>query len=167
MLLGSQTLGGAYSLARSTLGQVAVRIALQCSESDAHLILSEENAAARLLTRPGEAIYNDSNGLTEGNHPFQIAWLPDDRRDDFLAQVQEKTQETGYSESHPAIVFEGNVASDPQNNEDLVRTIGELPRRRPARTASRGRRSTCGWANRSRSASRPRSSSIGVPATIC
>ncbi|MCA9066523.1 MAG: hypothetical protein KDA96_25825, partial [Planctomycetaceae bacterium] len=50
VLLGSQTLGGAYSLARSTLGQVAVRIALQCSESDAHLILSEENSAARLLT---------------------------------------------------------------------------------------------------------------------
>ncbi|HSG69410.1 MAG TPA: FtsK/SpoIIIE domain-containing protein, partial [Planctomycetaceae bacterium] len=52
VLLGSQTLGGAYSLARSTLSQMAVRIALQCSESDAHLILSEENSAARLLTRP-------------------------------------------------------------------------------------------------------------------
>ena len=51
VLLGSQTLGGAYSLARSTIGQMAVRIALQCSESDAHLILSEENTAARLLTR--------------------------------------------------------------------------------------------------------------------
>src|SRR5208337_3476835 len=36
--LGSQTLGGAYSLARATLGQMAVRIALQCSEADAHLI---------------------------------------------------------------------------------------------------------------------------------
>ena len=33
VLLGSQTLGGAYSLARSTLGQVGVRIALQCSEA--------------------------------------------------------------------------------------------------------------------------------------
>ncbi len=50
VLLGSQTLGGAYSLARSTIGQMAVRIALQCSESDAHLILSEENSAARLLS---------------------------------------------------------------------------------------------------------------------
>ena len=99
VLLGSQTLGGAYSLARSTLGQVAVRIALQCSESDAHLILSEENAAARLLTRPGEAIYNDSNGLTVGNHPFQIAWLPDDRRDDYLAQVQEITAGDGLFQS--------------------------------------------------------------------
>jgi DNA segregation ATPase FtsK/SpoIIIE, S-DNA-T family len=122
VLLGSQTLGGAYSLARSTLGQVAVRIALQCSESDAHLILSEENSAARLLTRPGEAIYNDSNGLLEGNHPFQIAWLPDDRRDDFLAQIQEMTQATGYV-PNPAIIFEGNVASDPQNNEELVKTL--------------------------------------------
>ena len=66
VLLGSQTLGGAYSLARSTIGQMAVRIALQCSEADAHLILSEDNTAARLLTRPGEAIYNDANGLLRG-----------------------------------------------------------------------------------------------------
>ena len=31
VILGSQTLAGAYSLARSTIGQMAVRIALQCS----------------------------------------------------------------------------------------------------------------------------------------
>ena len=42
VVLGSQTLGGAYSLPRSTLGQIAIRVALQCSEADAHLILSEE-----------------------------------------------------------------------------------------------------------------------------
>ena len=35
VILGSQSLGGAYSLARSTIGQMAVRIALQCSEADA------------------------------------------------------------------------------------------------------------------------------------
>jgi DNA segregation ATPase FtsK/SpoIIIE-like protein len=72
VVLGSQTLGGAYSLARSTLGQMAVRVALQCSETDAHLILSEENTAARLLNRPGEAIYNDANGLVDGN-PNRVA----------------------------------------------------------------------------------------------
>ena len=89
VLLGSQTLGGAYSLARSTIGQMAVRIALQCSESDAQLILSEENTAARLLTRPGEAIYNDANGLFEGNHPFQIVWLSDNERDDYLRRISD------------------------------------------------------------------------------
>ncbi|HEX6987520.1 MAG TPA: FtsK/SpoIIIE domain-containing protein, partial [Planctomycetaceae bacterium] len=84
VLLGSQTLGGAYSLARTTIGQMAVRIALQCGEADASLILSEDNSAARLLTRPGEAIYNDANGMTEGNSPFQVAWLGDDERDECL-----------------------------------------------------------------------------------
>ncbi|HET6325414.1 MAG TPA: FtsK/SpoIIIE domain-containing protein, partial [Planctomycetaceae bacterium] len=125
VLLGSQTLGGAYSLARSTLGQIGVRIALQCSESDAHLILSEENGAARLLTRPGEAIYNDSNGLTEGNHPFQIAWLPDDRRDHFLAIIQKRTEEKQLR-VNPAIVFEGNLASDPRDNPSIVKTIEQF-----------------------------------------
>ena len=77
VILGSQTLGGQYSLPKATLGQMAVRIALQCSEADAHLILSEDNTAARLLTRPGEAIYNDANGMMEGNNLFQVVWLSD------------------------------------------------------------------------------------------
>ncbi|MBI1914481.1 MAG: AAA family ATPase, partial [Planctomycetes bacterium] len=89
VLLGSQTLGGAYSLARSTIDQMAVRIALQCSEADAHLILSEGNSAARLLSRPGEAIYNDANGRVEGNNPFQVVWLPDARREAYLGQLRE------------------------------------------------------------------------------
>ncbi len=119
VMLGSQTLGGAYSLARSTLGQVAVRIALQCSEADAHLILSEENTAARLLTRPGEALYNDANGLLEGNHPFQIAWLDDDKRDVLLGRIDDRTQEEAI-QTEPAIVFEGNIPAAPLNNPHLV-----------------------------------------------
>src|SRR6185295_17720 len=81
VVLGSQTLGGAYSIARATIGQMAVRIALQCSESDSYLIMSEDNAAPRLLSRPGEAIYNDASGLIEGNSPFQIVWLSDEERE--------------------------------------------------------------------------------------
>jgi DNA segregation ATPase FtsK/SpoIIIE, S-DNA-T family len=111
VILGSQTLGGAYSLARTTLGQMAVRIALQCSEADAHLILSEDNTAARLLSRPGEAIYNDANGLLEGNHPFQVVWLGDDRREQYLRSLNRLTQERELVVP-PPIVFEGNVAAD-------------------------------------------------------
>ena len=138
VVLGSQTLGGAYSLARSTLGQVAVRIALQCSESDAHLILSEENTAARLLTRPGEAIYNDANGLLEGNHPFQVAWLPDEERDEWLRKIAQRASELGRQDP-AAIVFEGNVPSDPAQNAELTRLLRtaqanrdqDAPRRAP------------------------------------
>ena len=109
VLLGSQTLGGAYSLARSTMGQVGVRIALQCSESDAHLILSEENSAARLLTRPGEAIYNDANGMVEGNHPFQIAWLDEAQRESMIFAMIQRPDYHRNSDGR-MIVFEGNVA---------------------------------------------------------
>src|SRR5207247_7185510 len=66
VVLGSQTLGGAYTLARSTLGQMVIRVALQCNEADAYLIMDENNAAPRLLTRPGEGIYNDMAGAVEG-----------------------------------------------------------------------------------------------------
>ncbi|MBX9789849.1 MAG: hypothetical protein K2Y37_13110 [Pirellulales bacterium] len=122
--LGSQTLGGAYSLARSTLGQMAVRIALQCSETDAHLILSEDNTAARLLSRPGEAIYNDANGLVEGNHPFQVVWLPDDRREVFLEAVQRLAAERpAMVPRHPQIVFEGMQPAELERNEALYELV--------------------------------------------
>ena len=51
VLLGSQTLGGAYTLARATIGQMVIRIALQCNEADAYLIMDQDNPAPRLLDR--------------------------------------------------------------------------------------------------------------------
>lgn len=108
VLLGSQTLGGAYSLARSTIDQMAVRIALQCSDADAQLILSKDNHAARLLSRPGEAIYNDANGLVEGNDPFQVVWLSDRRREELLSELRQRA--AGLSRP-AALVFEGNAAA--------------------------------------------------------
>lgn len=119
VLLGSQTLGGAYSLARSTVGQMAVRIALQCSETDAHLILSDDNPAARLLSRPGEAIYNDANGLLEGNNLFQVVWLPDDRKDDYLNRLTRHAASNNGFAVRPQVVFEGNIPSDVRVNFEL------------------------------------------------
>lgn len=120
ILLGSQTLGGAYSLARTTIDQMAVRIALQCSEADAHLILSRENTEARLLSRPGEAIYNSANGLLEGNNFFQIVWLNDDQRDELLTGLTNLSNRRGVKRAEPLIVFEGNVAADMRSNPRLL-----------------------------------------------
>ncbi|HEY4310296.1 MAG TPA: FtsK/SpoIIIE domain-containing protein [Pirellulales bacterium] len=130
--LGSQTLGGAYSLARTTLGQMAVRIALQCAESDAHLILSEENSAARLLSRPGEAIYNDANGMVEGNHPFQVVWLPDERRDVFLDEVTKLNAQRPPRTRRQQIVFEGTRPADMEKSETLAALIATASSTPPA-----------------------------------
>jgi hypothetical protein len=72
VILASQTLAGAYALPRTTVDQMGVRIALQCSDADSRLILSDDNPAARLLERPGQAIYNTANGRSEGNNFFQV-----------------------------------------------------------------------------------------------
>ncbi len=127
VLLGSQTLSGAYSLARSTMGQMAVRVALQCSEADAHLILSDErNEAARFLSRPGEAIYNDQNGLLAGNHPFQVVWLPEAQRVSYLREVEAKSNSAGKGKPE-TIVFEGDQAADPANNLPLRELLAKGP----------------------------------------
>jgi S-DNA-T family DNA segregation ATPase FtsK/SpoIIIE len=119
VLLGSQTLAGAYSLARATMGQMGVRIALACSEADSYVILSEDNAAARLLSRPGEAIYNDKGGMLEGNSPFQIAWLGDAEREKHLEAIAAKARGwrggvggMGVGELAKPVVFEGNRAAE-------------------------------------------------------
>ncbi|MHC4210695.1 MAG: FtsK/SpoIIIE domain-containing protein [Planctomycetota bacterium] len=125
VLLGSQTLGGAYTLARSTIGQMGVRIALQCGETDSYLILSDDNAAARLLSRPGEAIYNDANGQVEGNSPFQVVWLPEAIREQHLQRLGALARQRHHRAAEPRIVFEGNVPADPAANLELAERLGE------------------------------------------
>ena len=115
VLLGSQTLGGAYTLARATIGQMVVRIALQCNEADAYLIMDQDNPAPRLLSRPGEGIYNDAAGAIEGNSPFQTVWLSDKTRDDYLAKIRERADHAATDYPGP-IVFEGNAPADVREN---------------------------------------------------
>jgi len=127
VVLGSQTLGGAYTLARATIGQMVVRIALQCNEADAYLIMNEDNPAPRLISRPGEAIYNDEGGALQGNSPFQVVWLPDQVRDVWLGKVK------AVSDREP-IVFEGNAPANVRDNA-VLRALLDAPSAQPASTA--------------------------------
>ncbi len=124
VLLGSQTLGGAYSLARATLGQMVIRVALQCNEADAYLIMDDNNPAPRLLSRPGEGIYNDAAGAVEGNSPFQVVWLPDDERDAWLDKVRDLAK--GRHDAQP-VVFEGNSPADIRENGPLRAALEARP----------------------------------------
>jgi len=122
VLLGSQTLGGAYTVARTTLGQMVIRIALQCNEADAYLIMDDSNPAPRLLSRPGEGIYNDSAGSVEGNSPFQVVWLPDEVRETYLDKVRAQAERSGVEYEGP-IVFEGNAPAEVRENVPLRRLL--------------------------------------------
>ncbi|NNE91979.1 MAG: ATP-binding protein [Verrucomicrobiales bacterium] len=131
-ILGSQTLGGAFTLARATLGQMVIRIALQCNEADAYLIMDDSNPAPRMLTRPGEGIYNDQAGAVEGNSPFQVVWLGDEERDEWLARTRPLIEK--FESSHaPVVVFEGNAPAAVSENLVLEELLGSFPpEKRPA-----------------------------------
>ncbi len=123
VLLASQTLAGPYSFSAATRNQIPIRIALQCSDADSRLVLSDENDEARLLERPGEAIYNAKNGLLGGNNRFQAALLEDDERETMIQQVRELAQNNQYRPMWSQIVFEGNAPARVENNVDLMNLL--------------------------------------------
>lgn len=133
-ILGSQTLGGAYTLARTTIGQMVIRIALQCNEADAYLIMDENNAAPRLLSRPGEGIYNDQAGMSEGNSPFQAVWIDDAERDQRLDIARRLADEKFDGKYAGPIVFEGSAPADVRENY-LLRGLRTSPPIQPAALA--------------------------------
>ena len=120
VVLGSQTLSGVYTLAKSSLGQMGVRIALQCNEADSLLILSEDNTAARLLSRPGDALYNDLSGQIAGNNPFQIVWLSDEIRTEQLQRLSAMTAALPARSALDSVVFEGNMPAELTKNPELA-----------------------------------------------
>ncbi len=133
VLLGSQTLGGAYTLARATIGQMVIRIALMCNEADAYLIMDQDNPAPRLLSRPGEGIYNDAAGSIEGNSPFQTVWLPEEVRDRFLATIRQRADQKANQYPGP-FVFEGNAPADIKENIPLRALLQKKSVKAPARS---------------------------------
>jgi len=92
---------------------MVIRIALQCNEADAYLIMDQDNPAPRLLSRPGEGIYNDAAGAIEGNSPFQAVWLSEEVRDNYLQKVRERADEKKFP---GPFVFEGSAPADVREN---------------------------------------------------
>jgi DNA segregation ATPase FtsK/SpoIIIE, S-DNA-T family len=119
------------------MGQMAVRVALQCSEADSQLILGDNNSAARLLTRPGEAIYNDAGGAVENNSPFQISWISDQQREIALRKVYQRAIDSKIP-FQPTAVFEGNAPATIDDNRqvDALLQAAKSLTKRPASVAA-------------------------------
>lgn len=132
ILLGTQSLAGSAQLPASTMGQMAVRIALPCSDADSRLILAQDNAAARSLSRPGEAIYNPAAGLVEGNNPFQAARLGDSDLHRHLKTLSGLAAERDLRPN--LIIFEGNEPAHLAECEPL-RSLVEAEAWPPSPTA--------------------------------
>ena len=124
VILVSQSLGGsAWELGRVVFDQMAIRIALPCSEADSRLILADDNPAARDLTRPGEAIYNATKGLLSSNQTFQVALLENKQGvlDRYLQALAAKV-DAAVSGRHPRI-FDGDAAAELESCTPLTQLL--------------------------------------------
>jgi hypothetical protein len=128
-ILSSQTLAGAYSIPRTTLGQMGVRIALQCDASDAQIIFADDNPAAARLKNPGQAIYNDAGGRIEGNQPMQIGWLSKSQQQIWLAEIGKGYINTDSTTNilGRSVVYDGNRAAT-WTEENANRAVNEAKR---------------------------------------
>ena len=115
--LSSQTLRS-MDLEPSTLSQLGVRIALQMSESDSHKVLGKDNDEAKLLDRPGAAIYNPAGGQPEHNTKFQVAFLGQRTVQHLVAELADLAASRGFT--NKPVVFEGNRPASLGRN-DVVR----------------------------------------------
>src|SRR5262249_37515990 len=74
------------------------------------------NIAPRMLSRPGEAIYNDANGAPEGNHFFQVVWLSEERREAHLEDLHKRAIANKPVLARTPIVFEGDAPAELARN---------------------------------------------------
>ena len=110
VVLASQTIAGMPALGRHLPNLIPTRVVLQSADADSRLLLSEENADAKLLQRPGEAILNTKGGLKDANQRFQSTyWDPEDRAW-VLDQLRTQADRTGHRAL--PVVFEGQRGAD-------------------------------------------------------
>jgi len=127
IILASQTLRGQHTLPNVIKDLIPIRIALQCADADARLILSDDNSEAFLLERPGEAIYNNLNGRVEGNSRFQTFWLDKNERETVIKNIITYASEKGVHPDPEQIIFDGREGVNIETNHELQELFEKYP----------------------------------------
>lgn len=106
-VLASQSLANVDASFRSLAGQIPYRMVLASSDNDSRILLGDDNADAKLLTKAGEGILNAKGGAKESNQRFQTTYWGPQQRQEILDGVSQLAGRAGI-ERHPH-VFEGNA----------------------------------------------------------
>ena len=74
LILSTQSLANVH-MESSTLTSLGLRICLRLSEQETNRFLNHDNSAPSGFNRPGQALYNETEGRKEGNTDFQVAFV--------------------------------------------------------------------------------------------
>lgn len=107
-VLASQSLANVDAAFKSLAGQIPYRLVLASSDHDSRLLLGDENADAKLLTKAGEGILNAKGGARESNQRFQAAFWAPEQRQRVLEELRILADKSGFT--HHPYTFEGNAS---------------------------------------------------------
>lgn len=93
IILSSQSYSNVGGLDKSVYDQMAVRIVLKCSKTDASLLLGDGSSDVDQISidDPGRAIYNSEAGNKEFNSHFRVAFIDPSKHRKILEGVSERT----------------------------------------------------------------------------
>ncbi|HSL73887.1 MAG TPA: FtsK/SpoIIIE domain-containing protein [Ilumatobacteraceae bacterium] len=107
LVLASQTLTSMPAMDRSTLMLLPTRVAFPCNDSDAQIVLGDDNPDARFLERAGDGILNPNRGNPTHNQRFRGVFVGPDDRAAIVRSIISKAASEGY-ERRPR-VFDGDA----------------------------------------------------------
>lgn len=114
IILASQSLSNISGISKSVLDQMAVRIALKCSETDAAMLLEDGgNIIKQIATDDaGKAIYNSEGGDKTANTEFRISYLESKKHKELLHEIEQITENNDYSATR---ILLNNIEDNPNN----------------------------------------------------
>lgn len=95
LILASQSYSNITGIDRAVFDQMAVRIVLKCSKTDANLLL--DNGSSEIdqisIDDPGRAVYNSEAGNKEFNSHFRVAYIDPGKHRGMLQEISDSTRE--------------------------------------------------------------------------
>lgn len=95
MILASQSYSNITGIDKAVFDQMAVRIVLKCSKTDANLLLDEGSTEIDQISidDPGRAVYNSEAGNKEYNSHFRVAYIEPEKHRGMLQDISDSTKQ--------------------------------------------------------------------------
>lgn len=94
LILSSQSYSNISGIDKAVFDQMAVRIVLKCSKSDANMLL--DNGSTEIdqisIDDPGRAVYNSEAGNKEYNSHFRVAYIEPSKHRGMLQEISDDTR---------------------------------------------------------------------------
>lgn len=107
LVLASQTLTSMPAMDRSTLMLLPTRVAFACNDSDAQLVMGDDNPEPRFLEKAGDGLLNANRGNPTNNQRFRGVYVDADERTALVDAMVRRAVADGF-DRRPR-VFDGDA----------------------------------------------------------